>query len=123
MTRRVTPSSPPAPQLAVRVLAFFASNPDESLTREDVAEKFGVHIKTVPIALKPLLHDGALQTSGAGLRGSPVTYSAGPGLLEGAIGTAMGNPIAAASAHMAPIRITLIVHNAGTADQRVEVLA
>lgn len=92
MTRRKNPEAPPALPLADRVLAFFEANLDESLTRRDVAEKFGVHFKHVAVSLTPLVREGALAQGGSGSKYDPFTYSAGIGLLDGSTGVKIDKP-------------------------------
>jgi hypothetical protein len=57
-----------------RVLAFFAANPEESLTAADISRKFSVGIRLVPEALIPAVAGGQLRLNAHG------DYSPGPKL-------------------------------------------
>ncbi len=68
------PYTPAPGSLAVRVLGYFRGNPDEELTIDDVAIKFGVPYTSVPACLKaPLRHGLLIRT-----KTKPFTYRVGP---------------------------------------------
>lgn len=48
--------------LPARILAYFASNPNEELTIEQVALKFGANMATVRNALARLAKQGAIES-------------------------------------------------------------
>lgn len=73
--------------VALRVVLFFARNPEEHLLTQDVSEKFGMPAKDVVNCLRRPVEDGMLakvvQASGKRPgRGQEATYAAGPRLLE-----------------------------------------
>lgn len=55
--------TPRSDTVAAKVLGFFAANPDEELTNDDVAAKFGVSTASVPTLLAPALKAGLLGRS------------------------------------------------------------
>ncbi len=52
--------NPRADSLPARVLAYFASNPDEELTRADISRKFDCNVSSVQASLKTAVEAGAL---------------------------------------------------------------
>lgn len=62
----------PGDALRDRVLSFFASNPEETLTASDISRKFTVGIRLVPEALIPAVASGHLRLNAHG------DYSVGP---------------------------------------------
>jgi transposase len=47
--------------LRIRLLAYFDANPDEELSRGDIAVKFSVSTKTVDLVLSQLKKSGQLE--------------------------------------------------------------
>lgn len=81
------PSLKPMPG-SLRVLLFFAANPDECLTTADVAAKAGVEQCSVRALMQHRVETGLLaRTSTRTGPGAMTTYTAGPELLR-AIGLA-----------------------------------
>lgn len=61
MTKKANPLNKFAPHgLPAKVITFFMANPDETLTRMDVAEKFSATASSVHTQLKPAVDSGAL---------------------------------------------------------------
>ena len=52
--------TPRADSLPARVLAYFADNPDEELTRADISRKFDCNVSSVQASLKTAVDAGAL---------------------------------------------------------------
>lgn len=69
-----------------RLCLFFVCQPDEELTTNDIAAKFGTSPKSIPRYLRPLVADGHLRTRRGRREGKvgqpPRIYSAGPELLR-----------------------------------------
>lgn len=65
------PTLDPGQALRERVLAYFAANPDETLTASDISRKFSVGIRLVPEALIPAVAGDQLRLNSHG------DYSAG----------------------------------------------
>lgn len=84
MTTNPPPYMPAQGSLAERVTAFFLRNPDDELSRGDVALKFEVQVNDVARLLKPLLDDNTLVLSRPEGRGVVRNYSAGLALREAA---------------------------------------
>lgn len=77
MGRSLQPGS-----LGLRVVLYFARNPDEELTTGDIAEKFDVPIGNVRTPLARQVQDGMLVRTGNGAgRGRKLVYKAGQRLL------------------------------------------
>ncbi len=69
--------------LALRVLIYFARNPDEELTSVDVAEKFGVDQREVHGRLSRAVRDGVFDRTCSSVgRGNACIYAAGDALLR-----------------------------------------
>lgn len=84
MTTNPPAYMPAQGSLAERVTAFFLRNPDDELSRGDVALKFEVHVNDVARLLKPLLDDNTLVLSRPEGKGIARNYSAGLALREAA---------------------------------------
>lgn len=84
MTTNPPPYMPAQSSLAERVTAFFLRNPDDELSRGDVALKFEVHVNDVARLLKPLLDDNTLVLSRPEGKGIVRNYLAGLALREAA---------------------------------------
>lgn len=71
--------------IVIPIVAYMAANPDDGLTAEDMALKFGFKARTAPYyALRRLVDEGwvSKESSGQKKRGRmPEMYSAGPKLL------------------------------------------
>lgn len=55
MSRGQGSREPRSDSLATRLLEFYRANPDEEMTRQDIADKFGVSLQTVSVTLHRLL--------------------------------------------------------------------
>ncbi len=87
MSKRPGPINKFAPHgLPAKVITFFIANPEEQLTRVDVAEKFSATANSVHTQLKPAVDSGALLRV-KGDDGEYV-YSAGPALAAARIANA-----------------------------------
>jgi hypothetical protein len=67
--------------LVDRVVVFFARNPEESLSSQDVSVKFGVALEDVYFSLRHAVEDERLKKEISGSRANGAVYSAGPALL------------------------------------------
>ena len=122
-----TTYSPHKGSLQDLVLGFFVANPDEELSTMDIAEKFVIApTGSVSDKMAPLVR---MQLLNAHRVGRLTHYTAGTKLADLAKSPAPTNRIAAVkqpirTGHKNPveIRLTVLVHNAGTPEQRVEVM-
>lgn len=86
MSKRPGPLNKFAPHgLPAKVITFFLANPDETLTRMDVAEKFSATASSVHTQLKPAVDSGALLRV-QGDDGEYV-YSPGPAMAAARVAT------------------------------------
>lgn len=68
--------------VALRVTLFFARNPDEHLTSNDITEKFDIPLSEVHSSLKRIVDSGMISRDAHGPgRGKQAIYSAGHELL------------------------------------------
>ena len=65
----------------LRILLFFARNPDECLTALDIESKFGIDLGTVLNAVSKYGRAGLLERVDDNGPGLPALYGAGPALL------------------------------------------
>lgn len=92
----MTPSKYPASTLQGQVVAYFLANPEEALTTEDIAAKFGVNLRGIHSQLLAAMDNKALKRSRNEDGG--YTYRAGPATIA-----ALRKPSTQAQAEEAPI--------------------
>lgn len=73
-----------APGITTRdlLIAFFVVNPDETLTTNDVADKFEITTQAAIDGCRNMRKCGLLDTVEAPRRGRLMTFKAGPALLD-----------------------------------------
>jgi hypothetical protein len=69
------------PMLPMKIVVFFARNPDEELTMKDIHAKFGVGYN-LSQQLKHITEQGWIRKLSHGSKNNPSVYGAGPRLLE-----------------------------------------
>ena len=67
---------------ALKVIAFFAANPDEHMSVRDLCCKFGVARQNMQSVAGRLARQGWLEVHARGGRGGEILWRAGPMLLQ-----------------------------------------